>query len=323
MTDVPTAAARLALYPPIAPFATGTLAVDDIHSVYYEQSGNPHGVPVVFLHGGPGGGSNPKHRQFFDPQHYHIIVFDQRGCGKSTPIAEVRNNTTDLLIADIETLRQTLGLSKWHVFGGSWGSTLALAYAIAHPDRVLSLTLRGIFLMTERELDWFLYGVRALFPDAWHAFVADVPAHRRNDLLEYYSELFAHPDPSVRRVAASTWATFEASCCALIPLPLVPEEGDAEHALAIATIEAHYFRNNRFTPDDHILRNIPRIRHIPAVIVQGRYDAVCPIETAYDLHRAWPEAQFVVVPDAGHSSSEPGITDALVRATDAFRGITA
>lgn len=312
---------RLTLYPPIEAFASGMLAVDDIHTVYYEQSGNPDGVPVVFLHGGPGGGSNPKHRQFFDPKHYHIIVFDQRGCGKSTPLAETRNNTTELLIADIETIRTTLGIDTWHVFGGSWGSTLALAYAIVHPQHVLSLTLRGIFMMTQRELDWFLYGVRALFPEAWHAFTTDVPAARRDDLLEYYSELFAHPDPSVRLQAATTWSTFEASCCALIPLPIVPEEGQAEHALSIATIEAHYFRNNRFSPDDYLLRNIPRIRHIPAVIVQGRYDAVCPIETAYDLHRAWPEAEFVVVPDAGHSSSEPGVTDALIRATNAFRSI--
>ncbi len=312
---------RLTLYPPVAPFDTGMLKVDDIHAVYYEQSGNPDGVPVVFLHGGPGGGSNPKQRQFFDPSHYRIIIFDQRGCGKSTPLAEVRNNTTELLIADIENIRTLLGITRWHVFGGSWGSTLALAYAIAHPAQVLSLTLRGIFTMTERELDWFLYGVRAIYPDAWHAFTADVPEARRDDLLEYYSELFADPDPAVRLQAARTWSTFEVSCCALIPLPLVPEEGDAEHALAIATIEAHYFRNNRFTPDDYILRNIARIRHIPAVIVQGRYDMVCPIETAYALHRAWPEAAFITVPDAGHSSSEPGVTHALVSATNTFRRI--
>lgn len=322
MTDSTLTPPRLTLYPPIEAFATGMLAVDDIHTIYYEQSGNPNGVPVVFLHGGPGGGSSPKHRQFFDPAHYHIIVFDQRGCGQSTPLAETRNNTTELLVSDIEAIRTTIGIDKWHVFGGSWGSTLALAYAIAHPTRTLSLTLRGIFMMTQRELDWFLYGVRAVFPEAWHGFIADVPPARRDDLLEYYSELFAHPDPSVRLQAAITWSTFEASCCALIPLPLVASESDGHHALSIATIEAHYFRNNRFTPDDYLLRNVPRIRHIPAVIVQGRYDAVCPIETAYDLHRAWPEAEFVVVPDAGHSSSEPGVTDALIRATNKFRAIT-
>lgn len=319
MTEI--AAPHLTLYPAIEPFATGMLRVDDIHTIYYEQSGNPDGMPVVFLHGGPGGGSNPKQRQFFDPAHYHIIIFDQRGCGQSTPLAETRNNTTELLVDDIETLRTTLNIERWHVFGGSWGSTLALCYAISHPQRVLSLTLRGIFMMTERELDWFLYGIRALFPDAWHQFTADVPHDQRGALLEYYSGMFAHPDIDVRRKAAATWSTFEASCCALIPKPLIAEEGDVDHALAIATLEAHYFRNNRFTPDDYIMRNVPRIRHIPAVIVHGRYDAVCPLENAYDLHRAWSEAEFIVVPDAGHASSEPGITHALISATNKFRNL--
>jgi proline iminopeptidase len=314
---------HLTLYPPIEPFDTGFLQVDDIHTLYYEQSGNPDGVPVVFLHGGPGGGSSPKSRQFFDPAHYRIVVFDQRGCGQSRPLAETRNNTTELLVADIESLREKLGIAKWHVFGGSWGSTLSLTYAIAHPGRVLSLTLRGIFMMTERELDWFLYGVRAVYPDAWEKFVAEVPADRRGDLLEYYSTLFAHPDPSVRLKAAETWSTFEVSCCALFPRQLLPEENDPNHALSIAVIEAHYFRNNRFEPDDFILRNVPRIRHIPAVIVHGRYDAVCPVETAWQLHRAWPEAELTIVPDAGHASSEPGITHALIAATNKFRDIPA
>lgn len=323
MTEQKSTAPLRQLYAPIEAYDKGFLQVDDIHTIYYEQSGNPDGVPVVYLHGGPGGGSSPKSRQFFDPTHYRIIVFDQRGCGLSTPLAETRNNTTELLVQDIETLREKFGIAKWHVFGGSWGSTLALAYAIAHPARALSLTLRGIFMMTEREIDWFLYGVRAIFPDAWDKLVAEVPADQRGNLLEYYSTLFAHPDPSVRLAAATTWSTFEVSCCALVPRPLPPEENDPHHALAIATIEAHYFRNNRFAPDDYLLRNVPRIRHIPATIIQGRYDAVCPIETAYALHRAWPEAEFVVVPDAGHASSEPGITSALVAATDKFRALKA
>ena len=318
------AAPRLTLYPPIEPFEKGFLEVGDIHTLYYEQSGNRDGVPVVFLHGGPGGGSNPKHRQFFDPEHYRIIVFDQRGCGLSTPTAEVRENTTAHLVGDIETLRKHLGIARWHVFGGSWGSTLALAYAQAYPHVPLSLTLRGIFTMTEREIYWFLYGARALFPDAWDHFTRDVPAERQGDLLGYYSELFVHPDPAVRLQAARKWSTYEASCCALIPAPIsASEDDDGHHALAIATIEAHYFKNCRFEPDNTLLRHVSKIRHIPCVIVQGRYDAVCPIETAYELHRAWPEADFVIVPDAGHSSSEPGITDGLIRASNAFRSITA
>lgn len=321
MTEMPT---RMGLYPPIEPFEKGFLKAGDIHTIYYEQSGKRDGVPVVFLHGGPGGGSNPKHRQFFDPEHYRIVIFDQRGCGLSTPLADVRENTTAHLISDIEALRKHLGIARWHVFGGSWGSTLALAYAQAHPDTPLSLTLRGIFTMTEREIYWFLYGARALFPEAWERFTRDVPAEKQNDLLGYYSDLFAHPQQSVRLQAARTWSNYEASCCALIPSPpAAGEDDDGHHALGIATIEAHYFRNCRFEPDNALLRGVDKIRHIPATIVQGRYDAVCPIETAYELHRAWPESEFIVVPDAGHSSSEPGITDGLIRATNRFRAIKA
>lgn len=310
------------LFDPIEAFDKGRLQVDDIHSVYYEQSGNPNGVPVVFLHGGPGGGTSPKHRQFFDPAHYRIVLFDQRGAGLSTPLAETRNNTTALLVQDMETLRQKLGIDTWHVFGGSWGSTLALSYAIAHPERVKSLTLRGIFLMTQREIDWFLYGVRAIFPEAWEGLVASLDTQERKDILGHYQKLFSHPDAAVRLAAARTWSSFESACCALIPAPqgleTESEEND-RHALAIATIEAHYFANCRFTPDNYIIDNIEKIRSIPAVIVHGRYDVVCPIETAYDLHKAWPQAEFIVVPDAGHASSEPGILSALVAATEKFK----
>ena len=310
------------LYPPLEPFDRGTFQPDDIHTIYYEQSGNPEGVPVVFLHGGPGAGSGPKHRQFFDPAHYRIIIFDQRGSGQSKPTAELRNNTTQDLINDMEYLRKLVSVEKWHVFGGSWGSTLSLAYAIAHPNRVLSLTLRGIFLMTQREIDWFLSGIRAIYPEAWEFLVKDLTPSQRKDILGHYYALFTHQDHGIRLKAAQTWSAFEASCCALIPRPQdVSDSTEENHALSIASIEAHYFMYNRFNPDNYLLANIDKIRHIPAVIVQGRYDVVCPIETAYDLHRAWPEAQFVVVPDAGHSSSEPGITSALIEATNKFRSI--
>lgn len=315
---------RRQLYPPIEAFDHGTIAVDDIHTIYYEQSGNPNGIPVVFLHGGPGAGSQPKHRQFFDPAHYRIVIFDQRGCGRSKPIAELRNNTTDLLIADMETIRNKLGIDKWHVFGGSWGSTLALAYAIAHPDNVHSLTLRGIFLMTQREIDWFLRGVRTVYPESWEFLVADLNEDERKDILATYYKRFTHDNKAVRLKAAQVWSSFEASCCALIPeIKQVEDRAEHhDHALAIASIEAHYFLHSRFTPDDYIVRNVDKIRHIPALIVQGRYDMVCPMETAYKLHRAWPEAKFVVIQDAGHSSSEPGILSTLIQAMDDFKSIT-
>lgn len=310
------------LYPPLAPFDSGRLKVDAIHELYYEQSGNPEGVPVVFLHGGPGAGSSPKHRQFFDPDHYRIIIFDQRGAGHSQPLGELQDNTTNHLVADIETLRERLAIPKWHVFGGSWGSTLALAYAVAYPERVLSLTLRGIFLMTQREIDWFLYGVKAIFPDAWNNFVEQLPVPERSDILSNYYKRLTSPDAAVRLKAAQAWAAFETYCCMLIPRPQMVEESiEPAHALPISRIEAHYFLHNKFSPDDYLLRSVDRIRHIPAVIVQGRYDVVCPIETAWELKTAWPEAEFVLVPDAGHSAFETGIAAALVTATNKFRSI--
>lgn len=312
----------MSFYPPIEPFDHGRLKADDIHTLYYEQSGNPQGAPVVFLHGGPGGGSQPKHRQFFDPAHYRIIVFDQRGAGKSTPLGELRQNTTELLVSDLELLRNHLKIDRWHVFGGSWGSTLALAYAIQHPGRVLSLTLRGIFLMRESELHWFLYGIKSIFPEAWHSFAGHIPADERGDLLNAYHRRLTHPDRAVHLPAAKAWSSYESACVRLIPIPLEhEEEGFDDAAYAIARIECHYFIRNKFRPDNYILENIGKIRHIPAVIVQGRYDAVCPPETAYDLHSRWPEAKFIIVPDAGHSASEPGIQRELVAATDEFRRI--
>lgn len=310
------------LYPPIEPYDVGMLAVGGGHALYYEQSGNPSGAPVVFLHGGPGAGAAPKHRQFFDPRHYRIVIFDQRGAGRSIPLGELSSNTTQDLVDDIERLRMHLDIARWHVFGGSWGSTLALAYAIAHPGQVASLILRGIFLMRQTELDWFMTGMRSVFPEAWEAFANHVPADERHDLLTAYHRRLTHNDRSVSMAAAKAWSGYEAACARLVPKPPDPaEEEDENYAFAIARIECHYFVNNRFLPDDYLLANIDRIRHIPAVIVQGRYDVVCPIVTAHELSKKFPEAKMVVVPDAGHSASEPGITSALVAATDAFRVI--
>jgi proline iminopeptidase len=323
-TSFATPPQRPALYPPLNPYDTGFLKVGDIHTLYYEQSGNPEGVPVVFLHGGPGSGSNPKHRQFFDPQHYRIIVFDQRGAGQSTPLGELRQNTPQYLIADIEQLRNHLKVNRWHVFGGSWGSTLALSYAIEHPGRVLSLTLRGIFLMRQKEIHWFLYGMKSIFPEAWLDFVEPLPAAGRDDILNAYHKLLTHPDKNVHLPAAKRWSAYETACVRLLPVRAEIEgEGmeDDDHAYAISRIECHYFVHNKFVPDNYLIANIRKIRHIPAVIVQGRYDVVCPVETAYELHQSWPEAQFIIVQDAGHSASEPGISSELTAATNAFRAI--
>ncbi len=308
------------LFPPIAPYEKGMLQVDDLHRLYWEQSGNPQGVPVLFLHGGPGAGASPAHRRFFDPDHYRIIIMDQRGSGRSKPLGELRANTTDHLIGDIEALRGLLGIDHWHIFGGSWGSTLALAYAQTHPEACLSLTLRGIFLMRRFEIDWFLYGMRAVFPEAWADFIAPVPKADRADLLSAYRRLLDDPDPATRMIAARAWSQYEGACSALKPNPdLIATAGEDTHAQGLARIEAHYFAENLFEPEDRLLRDLDRIRHIPAVIVQGRYDIVCPIRSAEDLHRAWPEADYVIVPDAGHSAMEPGIRAALVAAMERFK----
>lgn len=311
---------RSELFPPLEPYSTGMLRLDALHQMYWEQSGNPAGVPVVFLHGGPGAGSSPEHRRFFDPAFYRIVILDQRGSGRSLPHGEVRDNTTGHLVDDLERLREHLGIDRWLVFGGSWGSTLALAYAEAHPQRCLGLVLRGIFLCRAPEIEWFLYGLRTLFPEAWRAFVAPLDPAERDDILAAYHRRLTDPSPAVHLPAARAWSVYEGSCSTLLPSPETVSyfAGDTV-ALGLARIEAHYFVNHIFLPENALLDRIERIRHLPAVIVQGRYDAVCPIMSADDLHRAWPEARYVVVPDAGHSAWEPGIRAELVRATEQFR----
>jgi proline iminopeptidase len=311
---------RAGLYPEIEPYDAGTLDLDGVHRMYWEQSGNPRGQPVLFLHGGPGAGAAPGHRRFFDPAHYRIVIFDQRGAGRSTPLGELCDNTTPHLVADIDALRSHLGIERWLVFGGSWGSTLALAYSEAHPKRCTGLILRGIFLCRKSEIDWFLYGLRNLFPEAWHAFAGAVPENERGDLLAAYYKRLTDPDPGMHMPAARAWSIYEGSCSTLLPNPetVAYFAGDVV-ALGLARIEAHYFSHDIFLPENSLLENIGRIRGIPGVIVQGRYDAVCPIVSADDVHRAWPEAEYIVVPDAGHSAWEPGICAELVKATEKFK----
>lgn len=313
---------RRTLYPVIEPNKTLRLKVDETHDLYVEESGNPNGKPVVFVHGGPGGGTDAKHRQFFDPKHYRIVLFDQRGCGKSTPFASLERNTTWDLVADMERIRTHLGIEKWQVFGGSWGSTLALAYAQKHPTRVTELVLRGIFLLRKREIDWFYQdGASHIFPDAWEGFLAPIPEHERGDLLNAYYRRLTSCDEAMRLEAAKAWSIWEGSTSNLYANPeLVARTGTDEFALPFARIECHYFVNKGFfDTDDQLLTDVPKIKHIPAVIVQGRYDVVCPAESAWALHRAWPEADLKIVPDAGHAAMEPGIVHELVSATDRFR----
>jgi proline iminopeptidase len=311
---------RSDLYPPIEPYAAGMLDLDGRHTMYWEQSGNPKGTPVVFLHGGPGAGSTPAHRRFFDPHHYRVIIFDQRGAGRSRPHGDLVDNTTPHLVDDIERLRRHLGVDSWLVFGGSWGSTLALAYAEAHPARCRALVLRGIFLCRPVEIDWFLYGLRHVFPEAWRTFAGFLPEAEREDILEAYFRRLSHPDPAIHMPAARAWSTYEGACSTLLPSPeTVSAFAEDRMALGLARIEAHYFRNNSFLDDDQLLRGARRLAGIPATIVQGRYDMVCPIISADDLVRAWPEATYIVVPDAGHSAMEPGIRAALVAAMERYK----
>jgi len=310
----------LPLFAPIEPYQSGHLDLDAPHRMYYEQSGNPRGVPVVFLHGGPGAGASAVHRQFFDPAFYRIVVFDQRGAGRSTPLGCLENNTTPALVSDIEKLRETLGIEKWFVFGGSWGSTLALAYAEHHPQRCLGLILRGIFLCRKSEIDWFLYGIKTLFPEAWRAFAEPIPEAERGDLLTAYYKRLTDADPKVSVPAAKAWSTYEASCSTLLPNPgLVADFGSERIAYGLSRIEAHYFMHDIFLPGNFLLDNVRRLAKIPATIVQGRYDIVCPVFSADDLHRAWPEAGYEIVADAGHSAFEPGIRSRLVAATEKFK----
>lgn len=311
---------REQLYPHIEPYDGGTLKVDDPHRLYWEVSGNPDGVAAVFLHGGPGAGAIPVHRRFFDPGHYRIVVFDQRGAGRSTPRGELHDNTTQHLIADMERLREMLKIDRWLLFGGSWGSTLALAYAQAHPERVAGLILRGIFLGAAAEIQWFLYGIRTVFPEAWQALADILDDDERGDILSAYHRRLMSEDPKVLLPAARAWSRFEGSCSTLLPSPeTVAAFSDDSMATGLARIEAHYFVNRVFLPEGGLIDNIGRIRHLPGVIVQGRYDMVCPIVTADALHRAWPEARYTVVPDSGHSAMDPGICKALIKATEGFK----
>jgi proline iminopeptidase len=308
------------LFAPIEPYASGMLELETPHRMYYEQSGNPAGVPVVFLHGGPGAGASAVHRQFFDPAFYRIVVFDQRGAGRSTPLGCLENNTTPALVEDLERLRRHLGIERWLVFGGSWGSTLALAYGEHHPERCLGLVLRGIFLCRPSEIDWFLYGLRTIFPETWRAFSGFIPEPERGDLLGAYHKRLTDPDPAIHMPAARSWSVYEGSCSTLLPNPaLVADFASDRVALGLARIEAHYFVNHIFLPDDFLLAHVGRLKDVPGVIVQGRYDIVCPPISADDLHRAWPQADYQVVSDAGHSAFEPGIRARLVAATEAFK----
>lgn len=311
----------MSLYGPIEPRRSGMLPVSDLHTIYFEESGNPDGIPVVFVHGGPGSGTEPAHRRFFDPHRWRIVLFDQRGAGRSTPHAELRENTTWDLVADMERLREHLGIARWAVFGGSWGSTLALAYAETHPQKVLGLVLRGIFLLRRAELLWFYQeGASWLFPDAWEDFLAPIPVDERGDLMAAYYRRLTSIDHDTRLAAARAWSIWEARTSKLIASEeLVQKYGDEDFALAFARIECHYFVNRGFfEADDQLLRDAGRLRGIPGVIVQGRYDVVCPMRSAWDLHQAWPEARLHVVADAGHSAFEAGIEQRLIDSTDAL-----
>jgi proline iminopeptidase len=308
------------LFPPIEPYRSGMLAVDELHTLYWEECGNPDGMPVLFLHGGPGGGVTARHRRFFDPAAYRIVLFDQRGAGKSTPLGEHRHNTTQLLIADIERIRQMLGIDRWLVFGGSWGATLALAYGQTHAERCSGFVLRGIFLCTPAEIDWFLNGIQWFYPDVHAQFAASIPQHERGDLLRAYEKRLFSDDPAVYLPAARAWSRYEGSCLFLRPDPQAVEDFSAQAtSLGLARLEAHYFLHRGFFTDDQLIRNVERIRHLPAVIVQGRYDMVCPPLSAYRLHQAWPQAKLQMIADAGHAGTEPGTAAALVAATERFK----
>lgn len=308
------------LYPHIEPYASGMLSLDSVHTMYWEQSGNPKGVPAVFFHGGPGAGSVPGHRRFFDPDIYRIVVFDQRGAGKSTPLGELKDNTTPHLIADIEKLRAYLNIERWLVFGGSWGSTLALAYGEAHPTSCIGFILRGVFLCRRSEIEWFLYGLKTLFPEAWDKFSGYLPADERSDLLKNYMRRLVHSDPRVHMPAARSWSVYEGSCSTLLPsADTVAYFASDVVALGLARIEAHYFTHDIFLPENSLLDNIGKIRHLPGIAIQGRYDAVCPIVSAHDLKRAWPELEYRIISDAGHSAWEPSIAASLIGATEKFK----
>jgi proline iminopeptidase len=311
------------LYPSLEPYRTDRLDAGDGHSLYFEECGNPHGKPVVFVHGGPGGGTSADDRRFFDPNRYRIILVHQRGSGNSTPAASLHENTTWKLVQDMEKLRTHLNLDSWQLFGGSWGSTLSLAYAILHPKRVTEMVLRGIFMTRKKEIDWFYQdGASSIFPDVWAAYRDHIPENERDDFVKAYYQRLTHEDEKVRIEAAIPWTTWEMATARIYTAPdILKTLVTPEFAIKFARIECHYFMNlGFFEHENWILDNIDKIRTIPAVIVQGRYDVVCPATTAWDLHRAWPQAKFLMIPDAGHSSRDPGISRALVAATDGFSG---
>lgn len=313
----------LDFFPEIEPYNSGLLKVSDLHTIYFEEAGNPQGKPVIFVHGGPGGGIDASYRRFFDPKLWRIVLFDQRGCGKSTPFAELKDNTTWDLVQDMEKIRTKLAIEKWSVFGGSWGSTLALAYAISHTQRVLDLTLRGIFLLREKEIKWFYQeGASFVYPDAWAKYIEPIPKNERHDYVTSFYNRLTSTDATTRTEAAKAWSIWEGSTSKLFTDPAFIERfaGD-DFATAFARIECHYFINKGFFKEDGwLLKNVDKIRHIPTWIVQGRYDMVCPATSAYELHEAWPESKLFIIPDAGHSASEPGIKSKLIEATNYFAG---
>lgn len=312
---------RTDLYPNIEPYNSGTFEPDDLHSIYYEECGNAEGIPVVFLHGGPGSGAAPVHRRFFDPAAYRIVILDQRGCGRSDPAGETENNTTQHLIEDLEQLRDLLGIDKWLVFGGSWGSTLALAYGQAHPDQCLGFVLRGIFLGSKREIDWFMHGMGRFFPEARQRFLEHLPASEHSDLLANYYRRLMDPDPSVHMPAGRVWRTYENDCSVLLPKEDVISPDDAQAHLNLARLEAHYFVHGNFLEPGQLIDNLGKINHLPCTVIQGRYDVICPPETADMLAQDWPDAEYKIIADAGHSATEPGITAALVGATERFKSL--
>ena len=307
-------------YPYIEPYNSGYYQTDSVHSVYWEECGNPEGEPILFLHGGPGAACSTTDRRFFDPSHFRIILLDQRGCGRSTPVGEIADNGIDELVSDIEAIRRLLGIETWHVFGGSWGSTLSLYYSQECPESCRSLTLRGIWLLRDEEIKWWLYDIRFIQPELWKSFSEFIPDDERGDLLEAYWTRLNSADMTVARAAARAWSIYEGSACTLLPNPeFLSHFDDDGIAWSMSRLEAHYFRNVRLEPHDRLLQNVNRIRTIPAFIVHGRYDIVCPVKNAFDLHAVWPEASLAIVPDAGHSSHEAGITQQLVAATDRIR----
>jgi len=313
----------LDLFPPLEPYSHGFLAVDEPHQIYWEQSGNPDGEPVVFFHGGPGGGVSPLYRQFFDPNYYRIILFDQRGAGKSTPPVCLTDNTTAHLINDIEALRAHLDIDTWHVFGGSWGSTLALSYAAQHADKIKSMVLRGIFLMEAEEIDWLLDGLKTINPEAWEQFISIIPEDERGDLLKAYHDRLTGDDEKTKMQAAMSWSLYESACASLIPnYEIITTDEQRAHALAISTIEVHYFYTQLIKPEDSLLHQIDKFRDIPTIIVQGRYDMICPIATAHKLHTKWPEAEYIVVPDGGHSAMDPPIRARLIEACETMKSLS-